>query len=142
MKIGTMFTDIWRSIWQRPITQKYPFERQEAPTRLRGQLHWDPEKCTGCGLCSKDCPADAIELITIDKKEKRFVMKYHMDRCTYCAQCIESCRFSCLNLSNEEWELAATNKEAFTIYYGKEDELQQFLARFTKADADPPETET
>jgi formate hydrogenlyase subunit 6/NADH:ubiquinone oxidoreductase subunit I len=141
MKIGTMFTDIWRSIWQRPVTQKYPFERQEAPTRLRGKLHWDPEKCTGCGLCSKDCPADAIELITIDKKEKRFVMKYHMDRCTYCAQCIESCRFNCLNLSNEEWELAATNKEAFTIYYGKEDELQQFLGRFTKADANPPEAE-
>jgi len=136
MKIATMFSDIWRSIWQPPVTQKYPFERLEAPERLRGKLHWNSENCTGCALCSKDCPANAIELITIDKKEKRFVMKYHMDRCTYCAQCVESCRFNCIEMSDKEWELAATSKEAFTVYYGTDDDLQLFLAKLAGADVE------
>jgi len=137
MKIATMFSDIWQSIWQKPVTQKYPFERQEAPDRLRGKLHWNPKDCTGCALCNKDCPANAIEIITIDKKEKRFVMKYHMDRCTYCAQCVESCRFSCIELSDKEWELAAMEKRPFTVYYGTDDDLNEFMAKFAPADAEP-----
>jgi len=135
MKIGTMFSDVLRSLWQKPVTQKYPFERIEAPERLRGKLVWDPENCTGCGLCNKDCPADAIEIITIDKKAKRFVMQYHMDRCTYCAQCIESCRFDCIKMSDDQWELAATSKVPFEVSYGREEDLAAALAKFTLADS-------
>lgn len=135
MKIGTMLGDVWQSLWQKPVTQKYPFERIEAPERLRGKLVWDPEKCTGCNLCSKDCPADAIEIITIDKKAKRFVMQYHMDRCTYCAQCVESCRFSCIDMSDEQWELAATSKTPFEVSYGRDEDLAEALAKFAGADA-------
>ncbi|MBP6470317.1 MAG: 4Fe-4S binding protein [Chloroflexi bacterium] len=138
MKIATMLGDVWQSIWQRPITQKYPFERLDAPVRLRGKLHWNPEKCTGCALCNKDCPANAIEIITVDKKEKRFVMKYHMDRCTYCAQCVESCRFSCIEMSDEEWELAATDKTPFTVTYGTENDLREFMAKFADANITTP----
>ena len=138
MKIATMLGDVWQSIWQRPITQKYPFERLEAPVRLRGKLHWNPEKCTGCALCNKDCPANAIEIITVDKKEKQFVMKYHMDRCTYCAQCVESCRFSCIEMSDEEWELAATDKTPFTVTYGTENDLREFMAKFADANITTP----
>lgn len=138
MKIATMLGDVWQSIWQRPITQKYPFERLEAPVRLRGKLHWNPEKCTGCALCNKDCPANAIEIITVDKKEKRFVMKYHMDRCTYCAQCVESCRFSCIEMSDEEWELAAMDKTPFTVTYGTENDLREFMAKFADANITTP----
>lgn len=133
MKLTTMFSDIWQSIWQRPITQRYPFERRETPDRLRGKLHWNPQNCTGCALCNKDCPAEAIEIISIDKKEKRFVMKYHLDRCTYCGQCVESCRFKCIELSAKEWELAATEKRPFTIYYGTDDNLKEFMAKFADA---------
>ncbi|MCZ7668941.1 MAG: 4Fe-4S binding protein [Chloroflexi bacterium] len=135
MKIGTMLGDVWRALWQKPVTQKYPFERIEAPKRLRGKLVWDPEKCTGCNLCSKDCPADAIEMITIDKKAKRFVMRYHLDRCTYCAQCVASCRFNCINMSDEQWELAATSKTPFEVNYGRDEDLAEALAKFAGADA-------
>jgi formate hydrogenlyase subunit 6/NADH:ubiquinone oxidoreductase subunit I len=139
MKIGTMLGDVWQSLWKKPITQKYPFERIEAPERLRGKLTWNPEACTGCALCNKDCPADAIEIITIDKKAKRFVMQYHMDRCTYCAQCIESCRFGCIEMSDEQWELAATSKAPFEVSYGRDEDLAEALAKFAGAEADPTE---
>lgn len=133
-----MLEDIVRSLFRRPITQKYPFERHEAPERLRGQLHWDGEKCTGCCLCSKECPANALELITVDQKNKRFVLQYHVDRCVFCSQCVQNCRFSCLSMSNTEWELAAQNKEPFTIYYGDEGDVAQILEKFAARDGDTP----
>ena len=133
MKIATMFSDVIGSLWKKPATVQYPFERVEAPVRLRGKLEWDPDKCTGCNLCSKDCPADAIEIITIDKKAKRFVMQYHIDRCTYCAQCVESCRFSCIEMTDDQWELAATNKVPFEVSYGREEDLAEAMAKFALA---------
>jgi formate hydrogenlyase subunit 6/NADH:ubiquinone oxidoreductase subunit I len=113
-----MFGDILDALVRRPATERYPFERREAPAQLRGRLLWDPEACVGCNLCVKDCPAHALELITIDKKAKRFVLRYHEDRCTYCAQCVCSCRKGCLSMSSEQWELAARDKSVFVVHYG------------------------
>lgn len=129
MRIGTMLKDVVLSFFQGPITEKYPFERRPAPPRLRGRLNWNPEKCSGCGLCAKDCPSQALEVIVIDRAKKEIIVRYHADRCTYCAQCVQSCRFNCMELSNEQWELAALNKEAFTIYYGDEVYLEKFLGK-------------
>ena len=139
-RVGAMLGDVTRSLFKRPVTEKYPFERRAAPERLRGKLYYDPEKCTGCGLCNKDCPSNAIELITLDKKAKRFVLKYHMDRCTYCAQCVQNCRFECLGMSPDQWELAALSKEPFTVYYGKDEDVQAVLAKFTHAKTPEPVT--
>jgi formate hydrogenlyase subunit 6/NADH:ubiquinone oxidoreductase subunit I len=138
MKLGAMLKDTWRSLFRRPVTEYYPFERREAPPRLRGQLHWKPGECTGCCLCSKDCPSEAIEVITLDKKAKRFVVRYHADRCTYCAQCVQNCRFGCLSMSNKEWELAAINKEPFTVYYGEDADVEAVLEKLAAPVAEIP----
>jgi formate hydrogenlyase subunit 6/NADH:ubiquinone oxidoreductase subunit I len=132
MKLGAMLGDIVGSLFKKPVTELYPFQRKETPTRLRGKLVWDSSKCTGCQLCVKDCPAEALELIVLDKVNKRFVMRYNEDRCTYCAQCVQNCRFSCLNMSNEEWELASLKKEPFTVYYGKDEDVQFLLDKAAK----------
>jgi formate hydrogenlyase subunit 6/NADH:ubiquinone oxidoreductase subunit I len=129
MRLGAMLGDMVRSLFKKPMTEMYPFKKTAAPSRLRGELIYNPEKCTGCQLCIKDCPSNAIELITVDKATKHFVMRYHIDRCTYCAQCVENCRFACLSMSNEQWELAALNKEAFTVTYGREEDIQKLLER-------------
>ncbi len=136
MKIGSMLGDVVRSLFKKPATEKYPFERYPAPENLRGKLHWDPEKCSGCQLCVKDCPSDAIELITLDKANKRFVMRYDVDRCTFCNQCVMSCRFNCLDLSDQEWELAALTKEPFTVYYGRDEDVEFLLERAAQPGAD------
>jgi formate hydrogenlyase subunit 6/NADH:ubiquinone oxidoreductase subunit I len=132
-RLGAMLSDIVTSLFKRPVTEKYPFEKTPAPDRLRGKLQWNPEKCTGCCLCNKDCPSNAIELIVLDKKAKRFVMEYHADRCTYCAQCVQNCRFECLSMSHEQWELAALNKQPFEVYYGKEEDIQTVLEKHARA---------
>jgi formate hydrogenlyase subunit 6/NADH:ubiquinone oxidoreductase subunit I len=140
MKFGVMLGDIVRSLFKRPVTEMYPFKKQASPERLRGALYYSPEKCTGCQLCVKDCPSNAIELVTIDKAHKRFVMRYHLDRCTYCAQCVQNCRFSCLGMSNEQWELAALNKQPFTVVFGRDEDIQKLLEKATPEPGKPVST--
>lgn len=128
MKIGSMWRDVSASLFRRPATERYPFERRAAPERLRGLLHYDGAACTGCGLCAQDCPAQAIEVTVIDRKAKRFVFVYHADRCTFCAQCVQSCRQGCLALAHDAWELAALDKDLFTTCYGEEEDVEHVLA--------------
>ena len=124
MKLSTMLGDVALSLLRKPFTVRYPFERPPTPAALRGQVLWEPEKCTGCGLCVKDCPSRALDLIVVDKAAKRFVMLYHADRCTFCDQCVQTCRFDALRLSPDQWELAALTKDAFAHYYGRKEDIR------------------
>lgn len=139
MKPGAMLGDVFCSLFRRTATRQYPFERKQTPERLRGKLHWNANKCTGCSLCSKDCPANAIEIIMVDRAAKRFIVRYHLDRCTFCAQCVLSCPQDALKLSRDEWELAGTSKEPFTIYYGEDADVEHFLVNLAQPDADIPD---
>lgn len=45
----------------------------------------DPEKCSGCGMCRKKCPADAID------GDKKMVHIIDQEKCTNCSTCFEVC---------------------------------------------------
>ncbi|MBK7320166.1 MAG: 4Fe-4S binding protein [Anaerolineales bacterium] len=137
MKIGTMLKDIVASFFKKTSTQLYPFEKTRAPERYRGNLFYDPSACTGCCLCVKDCPSKAIELVTLDRAAKRFVLKYHMDQCIYCGQCAVNCKFKCMGMTSQDWEHAALNKKEFTVYYGKDEDIKQLLENVSKPAAEP-----
>ena len=136
MMIGTMFSDVFVSFFRKPATQLYPQERTHPAESYRGKLSFSPVACTGCGLCVKDCPAKAIELAMLDRAAKRFVMKYHMERCLYCGQCEISCKFKCINLAHDDWEHAALGKKEFTLYYGKAEDIESSLAKFAQKNAE------
>ncbi|HET9909762.1 MAG TPA: 4Fe-4S binding protein [Anaerolineales bacterium] len=137
MKLAAMFNDVLVSFFKKPVTQLYPFQKTDPPERLRGRLYFEPGACTGCNLCVKDCPANAIELVTLDRAAKRFVLKYHMDRCIYCGQCVTGCRFKCIRMSNVDWELASLKKDAFTVNYGKENDIAEILANLAQPTHEP-----
>jgi NADH:ubiquinone oxidoreductase subunit F (NADH-binding)/(2Fe-2S) ferredoxin/NAD-dependent dihydropyrimidine dehydrogenase PreA subunit len=44
-----------------------------------------PDKCQGCGICAKSCPADAIA------GGKRMVHVINQSKCIKCATCLEKC---------------------------------------------------
>jgi formate hydrogenlyase subunit 6/NADH:ubiquinone oxidoreductase subunit I len=134
MKIGSMFGEIFKSVFRKPATVQYPFgDRRPVPERLRGVVRYNPEKCTGCTLCMMDCPANAIEIIAVDKPNKRFIMRFHADRCSYCAQCVVNCRFKCIEMSNKEWERAALTRKPFTVTYGRDEDIRKFLEKTSLA---------
>jgi NAD(P)H-quinone oxidoreductase subunit I/formate hydrogenlyase subunit 6 len=132
MKLAPMIEDVVESFFKKPATQIYPVERIDPPASLRGKLSFDPSVCTGCNLCVKDCPAHAIELTTLDRAAKRFVMTYHIDRCIYCGQCMTGCKFKCISMSHREWELASLEKEEFKVYYGKNLDITEMLANLAQ----------
>ncbi len=136
MRIGTMLKDVLNSFYKKPATQMYPAERIEPPKRYRGALDYDPRVCTGCSLCVKDCPSNAIELVIIDRAAKRYVLKYHMDRCVYCGQCVINCKPKGMGMTHEDWEHAKIKKD-FTVLYGKEEDVARFLENAT-ATVDSP----
>lgn len=139
MKMGTMLKDVLESFIKKPATQQYPAEKVKTSERYRGKLVYDPRACTGCCLCTKDCPSNAIELIILDRAAKRFVLKYHTDRCVYCGQCVVNCKFKCMGMSSEEWELAALDKKAFEVYYRKDEDVATFLESLAHPAPEPGE---
>lgn len=135
MTIGTMFQDIVESFFKKSATQLYPVERVAPPERYRGVLSFDPSLCTGCRLCVKDCPSNAIELFILDRAAKQYVVKYHMDRCIYCGQCMVNCKFSCIDMASQDWEHAALNRD-FMVYYGREQDIAKYLESLTQPPAE------
>jgi formate hydrogenlyase subunit 6/NADH:ubiquinone oxidoreductase subunit I len=140
MRIGAMLGDISRSLFKKPVTERYPFERRPTPERLRGQLTFEPSKCTGCRICMRDCPANAIEIAVVDKATKRFVMKFQTGRCTYCAQCVVSCNFDAIGMAHERWELAALSLEPFAISLGRPEDVEALAQAASKSAAAPAVT--
>ena len=137
MKIGSMFKDILTSLFSVPVTEKYPIERPATAERFRGKLFYDPSKCTGCNLCVKDCPANALEIIILDRAAKRYVARYNVAHCIYCGQCVQSCKFKCISMSKNDWELAALNKEVFAVNYGKDEDIASLMERFAIPKVEP-----
>jgi formate hydrogenlyase subunit 6/NADH:ubiquinone oxidoreductase subunit I len=134
-----MLGDVTTSFFRKPVTQNYPFQKLEAPERLRGALQFiNREACTGCGMCAKDCPANALQVIILDKAAKRFVIAYHEDRCTFCAQCVASCNHACLVMSDHDWELAGFTREGFLVHYGEAADIEQVLAGVAPGSAEEP----
>ncbi|MBL0173700.1 MAG: NADH-quinone oxidoreductase subunit NuoI [Ignavibacteria bacterium] len=97
-------------------TRQYPEERWTPPPSFRGAPvlvleENGVERCVACGLCSRVCPALAIDVQaaeTADEKERypaRF--EINMLRCIFCGFCEEVCPEEAIVMSNR-YELAFT----------------------------------
>jgi NADH:ubiquinone oxidoreductase subunit F (NADH-binding)/(2Fe-2S) ferredoxin/NAD-dependent dihydropyrimidine dehydrogenase PreA subunit len=53
------------------------------------------EKCMGCGVCAKRCPANCIALVAGSEK-KRPPYRIDQSKCVKCGECLKNCKFGAI----------------------------------------------
>lgn len=106
IKPSPILKEVLSQIFRKPATRKYPQVRPEVPEGFRGKQIFDTDLCISCGLCARDCPSKAIEMVDVEGKKKP---SFHLDLCIFCFQCAESCPRNAIKASGV-FELASNNK--------------------------------
>lgn len=109
---GKMFPFILKMFFEKPATIQYPSKKANKSKNFRGKLEYDAEKCVGCKMCMRNCPAKAIEIEKVaDKQFKAYV---YLDRCIYCGQCVDSCNRNALK-NTRAFELANFDRKNLRV---------------------------
>lgn len=106
-----MYRRVLSSIFKKPATGKYPFTKCVPAEGFRGKQVFDISLCVSCGLCSRDCPANAIEMVEFEDKKRPI---FFLDRCIFCYQCAESCPRNAIKVT-DFFELATTDKSSLVL---------------------------
>lgn len=107
-----------RQIFRRKVTTQYPEERFTPPDSFRGRPvlveENGTERCVACGLCSRVCPALAIEVqaheTSLEKERYPEKFEINMVRCIFCGFCEEVCPEEAIIMS-KDYELVFESQE-------------------------------
>lgn len=119
-------SEVLRQVLKKPVTNTFPakylppsitgFLKQVSegkaeihppiatPPNYRGKILYDRDTCIGCKICTRVCPANAIEFITETKR-----IRIYVTQCIFCSQCNDACPVDALQMS-EEFLLATENR--------------------------------
>jgi formate hydrogenlyase subunit 6/NADH:ubiquinone oxidoreductase subunit I len=78
---------------------------------FRGQPVFNIQLCVGCGLCCRECPSKAIEMVEVNGKK---CPQIRLDKCIFCYQCAETCPKKAIKNSTF-FELATTDKSTLVL---------------------------
>lgn len=107
-----------KQMFQPKFTREYPEERFEPLGSYRGRpvlvLEESGERCVACGLCSRVCPAIAIEVQAgeTEREKERYPEKFEINmlRCIFCGFCEEVCPEEAIVMS-KDYELVFSRPE-------------------------------
>jgi len=115
-----------KNMFQPKFTMQYPEVKFDPPASYRGRPvlaveENGQERCVACGLCSRVCPALAIEVqaAETEREKERYPVKFEINmlRCIFCGFCEEVCPEEAI-LMSKDYELAFTNRA--DAIYGKD----------------------
>lgn len=95
----SIISAIFEALIKPPETVDYPKGALMLPEGFRGALHFDTDQCIGCGLCVRNCPADALHMEKKSRDEYKLI--HYPARCAYCGQCEDNCRHVAIYHSNQ-----------------------------------------
>ena len=75
-------------------SSKEPITTGKAPF---GKLRLDSSQCTGCGLCTLECPTKAL-MTSLSDETDDYQLLFRHDLCVACSRCTEVCPEQCLHL--------------------------------------------
>ncbi len=78
----------------------------------------DHEKCTGCGLCTIDCPTQALTLSQKGEGDAYQIL-FQQEVCDACGVCEKSCPEGCLRIMDQDLEHRETGKGAKVMFEDK-----------------------
>ena len=81
-------------------------------------LIMDKEKCTGCGLCTIDCPTKALT-ISQNGEGDTYQFLFRREACNTCGVCEKSCPENCLQLVEQGPEQDRMREETKVIFEDK-----------------------
>jgi formate hydrogenlyase subunit 6/NADH:ubiquinone oxidoreductase subunit I len=108
-----------KNLFTKPATRNYPKVVRPPYANQRGHIEIDLPACIYCGICSRKCPASAIEVSKADKQ-------WSIDRfkCVMCNECVASCPKKCLHTGAEY--TAPTAKMHSDVFKMPEQQPKQF----------------
>ncbi|MCS7368462.1 MAG: NADH-quinone oxidoreductase subunit I [archaeon GBS-70-058] len=112
-----MIREVFKHLFKRPVTVKYPFEKTPIAERYRGKHEFYVDRCVGCGLCARECPALAIELVPSDKNVNGRIPVFYLDKCIFCGQCERICPRAAIRLT-KFYELASPDRKTLVYSAG------------------------
>ena len=114
-----------KQMFQPSFTRQYPEETYIPAASYRGRpvlvQEEYGERCVACGLCSRVCPAIAIEVqageTTMEKERYPSLFEINMLRCIFCGYCQEVCPEEAIFLM-QDYSLTGSSRDE--LIYNKE----------------------
>lgn len=109
----------------------------------RRTLNYNPDLCTGCGLCSETCPVDAIDRAPLLPIARGLIkmnrVSFNKEKCVLCGLCASVCIFGAIDLQKDGKSIRGADEYPFWDFKLEIDDEKCFLCG-NCADACPRNT--
>jgi NADH-quinone oxidoreductase chain I len=122
-----MLREALKSLVKSAETIRYPAKPSLPPEGFRGKHVIHFERCVGCGLCVRVCPASAIR-VKAKKRQIKVGKIIHqriiygissidISKCVFCQRCEEICPTKAIELT-QEFDMASDKPEDLKVGKG------------------------